>query len=139
MRLSSFAAAALALALAACGAEGGPTMKPGENCLGCHNGSGDAPRFTAAGTVYGSADAPAGAGLSGVTVHLTGSRAGETVTLTTNSVGNFFTEATLTPTIAIELTSGTLSGSMAAASGGACASCHYPGTTSGPAGRVFVQ
>jgi hypothetical protein len=80
--------AALLLALTACGgsgtntsASGNPTMRPGEDCLGCHS------EFTAAGTVYASSDATQG--LEGVQVKIYGMS--QDVTMTSNSVGNFYT------------------------------------------------
>ena len=131
-------AVAAALSLAACESEeeGSAEMDPGSNCISCHAGSDDAPRFTAAGTVYGRGDAAANEGLAGVTVTLVGSGGGETVTLTTNSVGNFFTGAPLTPPISVTVS---LGGNTAAMSGatGACAECHAPGTGVSPA-RVHV-
>lgn len=65
------------------GVQTGENMLPGDDCLRCHDGT-MAKRFTAAGTFL-----PPG---SSVTV----SAGGNTVTLTTNSVGNFFTDAPLT-------------------------------------------
>jgi hypothetical protein len=62
----------------------GPTMAPGQDCLACHDGK-TATRWTAAGTWGG----------PGNTVVIRDS-AGKTVTLTTNSVGNFYTSEALT-------------------------------------------
>jgi hypothetical protein len=128
-----------ALTLAACGGEddGNATMRPGEDCLACHS-AGEAPRFTAAGTVYPRGDAAAGAGLAGATVTLTGSRSGQVVTLTTNSAGNFHTGAPLTPPIAVTIASGGHTASMTAAPSGACAACHHPGVGAGTPPRVHV-
>lgn len=91
------ASAALALALAACGGDSksttttasaeGPTMRPGDHCLGCHDGA-TATVFTAAGTVFGSATAAAGEGVAGATVTIVG--AVQTVSMDTNAAGNFF-------------------------------------------------
>lgn len=87
-------ATALVIALAACGGadgkgEGSPTMRPGEACLGCHDGQA-ASKLTAAGTVYSNANGTAA--VAGATVVITdGTR---TLTKTTNSAGNFyFTES----------------------------------------------
>jgi hypothetical protein len=126
------------LTIAACGeegeSEGGPNMQPGSNCMSCHTG-GDAGRFTAAGTVFAGGGSNA-AGLAGAIVTIVPST-GATVTLTTNSVGNFFTSARLTPPLAIAVSSGgyvnTMSGT---ASSGACGSCHRPAGTA--AARVHV-
>ena len=126
-----------ALTLPACESEEeeGPEMLPGSNCLSCHAG-GQAGRFTAAGTVYGSGNAAAGAGVGAATVRLTGSGAGQVVTLTTNSVGNFHTSAPLTSPIAVSITLGGDTATMSGASG-TCGSCHQPGTGIRPA-RVHV-
>jgi hypothetical protein len=113
------------LTLGACGGEGeGPTMKPGSNCMACHVG-GEAGRFTAAGTVFtGGGDSAAG--LAGAVVTLVPST-GATVTLTTNSVGNFYTSATLAPPLAITVSFGGHTNAMAAAApSGACGACHAP-------------
>jgi hypothetical protein len=73
------AAFALLAGLAACVPANGPLMAPGQDCLGCHNGD-DARRWTAAGTFPG----------RGRTVVLAEAN-GNTITLRTNSVGNFYT------------------------------------------------
>jgi hypothetical protein len=136
---ATLAALALtALAVAACdgGDDEGPNMRPGSNCLSCHSGGGEAPAFTAAGTVYGAGNAAADTGVTGAVVTLTGSGSGQVVTLTTNAAGNFFTGRALTPPIAVSIA---LGGQTAAMSGpsGACASCHEPGTGVRPA-RIHV-
>jgi hypothetical protein len=64
------------------GVQAGPLMLPGDDCLRCHDGT-VAKRFTAAGTFL-----PAG---STVTI----SAGGSTVTVTTNQVGNFYTDQPL--------------------------------------------
>lgn len=84
-----FTATALLVAVAACGgtdsspstARGDGNMRPGENCLDCHNG------FTAAGTLVA---ATGGGALSGATVTIVGAL--RDATATTNSVGNFWTQ-----------------------------------------------
>lgn len=120
---------ALALAavtlLAACGEgeEEGPNMLPGSDCLSCHTG-GDAPRFTAAGTVFAGGDS--NAGVAGATVTITPS-SGAVVTLTTNSVGNFYTSRSLAPPLDISVSSGGNTNTMSGgAPSGACGSCHRP-------------
>jgi hypothetical protein len=133
------ATALAALTLAACGSDdddGGPTMLPGSNCLSCHSGSGEAPAFTAAGTVYGAGNAAADAGLQGAAVTLTGSGNGQVVTLTTNSAGNFFTSQPLTAPISVLVARGGQTATMSRATG-ACGSCHAPGTGVHPT-RVHV-
>jgi hypothetical protein len=58
----------------------GELMAPGRDCLGCHDGTNGTTRFTAAGTWT-----------PGATVTITDGAT--SVTLTANSVGNFFTSA----------------------------------------------
>lgn len=139
-RLAALAAASVLLA--ACGGgegdEGGPTMRPGSDCLSCHTG-GEPGRFTAAGTVYGRGDAASGAGLAGVTVVLVGSGAGETpAPLVTNGAGNFYTSAKLTPPISITVTGNGGSVSRPSHHAGSCGGCHQPGSGSGAPDRVHV-
>jgi len=77
------AVAALTLSLAACGGESedGINMRPGSDCLSCHDGSGEAPRFAAAGTVVRAG----GAGGLAVSVTING----VAQPTTTASSGNF--------------------------------------------------
>jgi hypothetical protein len=140
MRSVSAVALAIALlSLAACGGgegeggEGGPTMQPGSNCMSCHTG-GEAGRFTAAGTVY--AGGNSSVGVAGAVVKIVPST-GTTVTLTTNSVGNFYTSATLNPPLQISVSFGGNTNAMSSgASSGACGSCHKPAGNAAP--RVHV-
>ena len=140
MRFTSAVALTIALlSLAGCGGgeseggEGGPTMQPGSNCMSCHTG-GEAGRFTAAGTVYAGGGSSA-VGLAGAVVKIV-PKTGATVTLTTNSVGNFYTSATLNPPLDISVSFGGNTNTMASASSGACGSCHKPAGNAAP--RVHV-
>lgn len=138
MRHALATAAVAILLLAACGEgeEEGATMLPGSNCMasGCHSGGGDAPRFTAAGTVF--AGGRSTAAVAGATVTIV-PNGGATVTLTTNAAGNFFTGATLTPPLAVSVSFGGSTNDMAGgASSGACGACHEP--AAGAAARVHV-
>jgi hypothetical protein len=119
------------LALLACGgtgaeqAQGAATMRPGEDCLSCHAG------FTAAGTVYGSADAAAGDGVPGVTVTIVGADAD--VVVTTNAAGNFHTTAPFGLPASVSLALGGTTRAMGptqltARAHGGCASCHPAGS-----------
>jgi cytochrome c5 len=78
------AAGALALALAACIPDPGPTMQPGRDCMECHASGAeedDARPWTVAGTI---------AGRMGAHVAIT-DRNGWSFTLRSNRVGNFYT------------------------------------------------
>src|SRR5512138_722640 len=82
-------AASLAAVAAACDPTNGPLMKPGSDCLGCHDG-GRAKRWSVAGTIYdGPVDAP-GAAAEGATVRITDAT-GWTLERETNQAGNFYT------------------------------------------------
>lgn len=125
MRAAVLSFVLISLVFAACDSNG-PTMRPGENCLGCH-------KFTAAGTVFSSAQAGASEGVNGVTVTLVDSNQ-KTVTMTSNSAGNFYTNDSISWPANITLALGSRTASMVGASVGACASCH---STSGQ-GRVYL-
>lgn len=104
-------------------------MHPGESCARCHDGDG-APRFGTAGTVY---DGPAGSegdGLAGATVVVTDA-AGRSVALTSNSVGNFFTDQALTPPLQVTLRAPGAASQTSIAPQGDCNSCHAGGSAPG--------
>jgi hypothetical protein len=117
--------AAAAFLVLGCGGdgEGGPTMRPGDNCLGCHSGGEAA--FGAAGTVF----TAAGAGAAGLTVTLVDSVSTQAST-TTNSAGNFYFEESLVAPFQVSITDGTSTATMADAPGG-CNSCHQAGGAAG--------
>lgn len=110
---------ALVIFLVAGCEEGGPTMRPGEDCIKCHG-------FSAAGTVFPSTQASTNEGINGVTITVVDSDR-KTVTMTSNSAGNFYTEAAIKWPADITLILGGRTASMAAAPRGACASCHSTG------------
>ncbi len=137
-------ASAAAMAFAACGggegSEGSATMRPGDNCLACHSSGGAASEkaFTAAGTVYASPDAPSDAGIEGALVVLTDAN-GKVLTLTSNSVGNFYTSESLAFPLRAEVRDGNSVQRMPIAiTNGGCSSCHNQPPASGAPGRLFV-
>jgi hypothetical protein len=107
---------AAAVVLAACGEDGGegPTMKPGQDCLGCHG------NFAAAGTVRNNASGP----ISGLTVDITMGTGH--LTTTTNSVGNFYVSGSGTPSDAT-INGISMSSRSVTALNGHCNSCHTGG------------
>ncbi|RME24658.1 MAG: hypothetical protein D6806_09240 [Deltaproteobacteria bacterium] len=132
--------ALLACSFLACGGEeeeeeGGPLMAPGEACLNCHSSGGEASEhvWTAAGTVFTDANGTTGA--EGVEVQIT-DNGGNTVTLTTNSAGNFYTDQALTPPLNIQLSANGNTKSMNDAPNGNCNNCHNP---AGQAGEHLVS
>lgn len=125
--------------LSACGAlegEGGADMQPGEDCLSCHGGGGGRGGWSVAGTVFPTGTSTADAGLSGVSVVVTDSR-GQTVTVVSNSAGNFYSGAALVAPLQVKVVRNGKEVAMpSAATSGACNSCHAP---SGAASlRVFA-
>lgn len=153
----TFAVALLAnIAFVACGGDApspdatkassslpGPEMMPGENCLSCHRAGGSAARvpWTAAGTVYETADAPATAGTPQARVHIVDAQ-GKHVQLTTNAVGNFFTNEPLTPplNLAVEANGKRLDMPVPLNAQGACNGCHsHPDPIGGARGRIRLR
>lgn len=113
-------------------------MRPGENCLVCHDGSDrEAPKFTVAGTAFASSNAAATAGLGDVTVIITDTNGTET-RLTTNAAGNFYTSKAITApfTAAVERNGQRIE--MQSAQSGDCASCHANPPAGGAPGRVYA-
>ena len=119
-------------ALCACIPDNGPLMRPGEDCMACHGGTGNllpgvqrrhAKAWTAAGTVFSSAD-PA-VGVEGAYVEITDAT-GFAFSPRTNLAGNFYTRETLQfplqrACIAFE---GVTHCQQSPVAGGSCNSCH---------------
>lgn len=83
------------------GTNGSSSMEPGQACISCHASTGgEAPKFVIAGTLYPTGHEPDNCngvnGSTGAKVVVTGSN-GTAVTLTPNSVGNFYSSTTLPP------------------------------------------
>jgi len=113
----------------------GPTHRPGQPCLVCHDGGfGDPPRFTLAGTVYETPDAKVGVNGAMVTLVETD---GYTTQWTTNEAGNFYvTPDQYQPTFPLQATiqapggpavhmQTLIGGNSTLAPNGACSSCHF--------------
>ncbi len=119
-------AAALTLLLAsACVPGEGPSMRPFEDCIGCHAASGDAKSWTVAGTWA-----------KGATITVTDAN-GRTVAMRGNDVGNFYTrEALAFPyTVSVNGTpmKDSTSGAVIQVRYGGCNACHRAETvTVGP-------
>jgi hypothetical protein len=144
----------LLVGLAACGAEQGssttgaqrvelepgPRMRAGDNCLRCHSalsGTG-APVWTAAGTVYPSADARRTTGVEGATVVLT-DPAGKVVRLITNEVGNFWTDEPLATDFRVRLEyEGRVADMPIPPPAGSCNACHSVPPVGEALGRIRV-
>jgi hypothetical protein len=130
-------AATLAFGLVACVPNDGPSMLPGEDCLSCHNGT-RAGAWTVAGTVYSDPNAPTYAGEEGAQVIVTGAD-GKVLTLTSNSVGNFYTAEAIAKPFTVVIQRGSFKMVMTAPpTTGACSACHTVPPTDGAPGRLFV-
>lgn len=130
----------LALSTTACVPDEGPSMRPGEDCLSCHDGD-RGPKWSVAGTVFGDPQAAATGGVLAAQVLITDAT-GRNLTLTTNEVGNFYTAEELTFPIRVEVQK---DGKRMAMSDsppvGSCNYCHSPQPPEGEddvPGRLFV-
>ena len=119
-------------------------MEPGQACINCHGSTGgEAPKFVIAGTLYPTGHEPDNCngvnGSTGAKVVVTGSN-GTVVTLTPNSVGNFYSSTTLPPPYKAKVvnTAGVERVMSGTASSGDCNSCHtLSGANSAP-GRITL-
>ncbi len=120
----------------------GPNMRSGENCLSCHRAGGLASvkPWTAAGTVFRTADSPLDDGVEGATITITDS-AGKVVSLTSNAVGNFYTLEPLQKPLqmAIEYEGRRAQMPIPLDAQGACNACHSsPDAIGGAKGRIRI-
>ncbi len=118
------------------GAERGPEMAPGSDCMSCHGG-GRGRSFQVAGTIMGAyKDSTQCDGVSGATVTITDAT-GRSIEMTSNSVGNFFDQTYLTPPYTAKVS---LNGKEVAMktpqTDGACGSCHTETGANGAPGRI---
>jgi hypothetical protein len=140
--------ASVAALLAACVPAEGPLMRPGEDCLECHGGGtapGEPPtvadregarRWTVAGTVYATPDAPAGRGVRGAKVHLRDAN-GWAFTLETNLAGNFYTAEPVRFPLAVAVEhEGRFLRMPDPVEWGGCSGCHRLPPRQGAPGRV---
>jgi hypothetical protein len=120
----------LCVLLVAC--NNGPLMTPGEDCHGCH---GD---FTVSGTVFKSPDALPQFGLGGASV-LVDDAAGRSLSLTTNSAGNFYTREDLTFPLTVSVQLGENVRRMAPlVDQPGCNNCHDVPPIGSATGRIFI-
>jgi hypothetical protein len=121
--------------------EPGPTMRPGDNCLRCHNPLGQAARrpWSAAGTVFPTLDAERTEGVPGVTVSIEDAEGQLVVTLVTNEAGNFYTDAALPDPFFVSLENeGERIAMPCAPPAGSCNACHSPNPVGYAPGRIYV-
>jgi hypothetical protein len=108
---------------------GGGHMLPGSDCLDCHDGSEAMSAFTIGGTVFESATCPSG--VEGATVHLEDVNSGATLELTTNEMGNFYSDEALAGPFWISVEKDGATATMEDPGSGSCNSCHREGSTTG--------
>ena len=108
----------------------GSIMLPGATCQNCHGNN-----FSIAGTVF--SDSDGGSKSSGATIFITDST-GKSVTLTSNSVGNFYSTSSMRPPLTAEIDQNGWTMAMSSqATTGACNSCHKCGGAAG--GKLYAN
>jgi hypothetical protein len=123
------------------GGRAAPTMNPGEACISCHQRQRDAPRFSAAGTVYTNYDEPDDCnGVEGATVRVTDAD-GQAYTAISNAAGNFYFDertARIVPpyTATVTWPDGRVASMGGAQDTGDCNSCHGQTGAQGAPGRI---
>jgi hypothetical protein len=126
------------------GSEGSGSMQPGVACIHCHASSGgEAPSFTIAGTLYPTAHEPdlcdgANGSTDGAKVVITDAN-GKSVSLTPNSVGNFYyTGSVATPFHAKVTYMGRERDMVAGQTSGDCNTCHTQSGAMSAPGRIIL-
>jgi hypothetical protein len=118
----------------------GPLMRPGTNCLRCHQSSGSAARvpFSVGGTIFPKKDSTACSGVSGVTIQVT-DKNGKSISLLSNAVGNFYSTEKMEPPLKMEaMLEGRTQVMPGTSPTGGCALCHsWPDAVSA-LGRIRV-
>jgi uncharacterized membrane protein len=127
------------------GTNGSGNMEPGQACITCHaTTGGEAPTFVIAGTLYPTGHEPdncngVNGSTSGAKVVVTGN-GGTSVTLTPNSVGNFYSTTRMSPPYQAKVVSATGAERVMATSvtTGDCNSCHTQNGASSAPGRITL-
>jgi hypothetical protein len=123
------------------GARPGPTHRPGQPCLLCHDGAlGDPQEFSIAGTVYQNAADKQPARNAVIELK---SADGSRVTFTTNAAGNFYAAAQrYSPKYPLEVSvsyqSQTVSMTSVVGRDGSCAGCHVDPAGPASPGHVYA-
>jgi hypothetical protein len=121
------------------GNEESALMHPGRECIACHQKQGEGPLFRVAGTVYEADGEEAGCfGFSGAQVVISAGD-GQTVTLDTNSAGNFMHEGVLALPLQVKVVhAGKTRPMLSPVSDGDCNSCHAATGLEGAPGRILL-
>jgi hypothetical protein len=118
----------------------GATMQPGDACISCHANSGEAPRYSIAGTVYPTGHEPSmcqAAGVAGAQVAIADSQG--THIYSVNSVGNFAgSDAIATPFRAELRYAGKVRAMATPQTSGDCNACHTENGAQGAPGRILL-
>ncbi len=123
------------------GVKKGPTHRPGQPCIVCHDGAiGDPPAFSVAGTVFVAEGDRTAANRA--TVALTDST-GKTYSTTTNTAGNFYvapSEFTPNYPMKVAVTYGGVTVKMTSLIGrdGSCGGCHTDPAGPASPGHVYI-
>lgn len=114
-------------------------MHPGLACIACHQSQGEGPTLRIAGTVHAAEHEAADCfGVSGAEVVVTDANA-QTVTLATNSAGNFMHSADVAFPIQVKVTFGGKAREMLSpVTDGDCNGCHDETGAQGAPGRVLL-
>lgn len=120
----------------------GPDMAPGEACIACHQGSGEAPQFSIAGTVYPTAHEPdncvGGTTTGPATITITDSN-GKVVALPVSAGGNFYYQGAIALPYKAKVTVGSAERDMSASqTSGDCNSCHTQTGAQNAPGRIMA-
>jgi hypothetical protein len=102
-------------------------MRPGDDCLGCHSGGGEAKAWTVAGTtgIGGTADALPGRQGSSIAIS---DASGRSFTICANQAGNFYTAEAVTFPLSVAVDGQPMTGAV---NDGSCNNCHGHGPGSG--------
>jgi len=123
------------------GNEESPLMRPGGDCVGCHESTGEGPRYEAAGTVFTALDEVDDCnGEPQIEVEITDSE-GTVWTTTTNAAGNFWFNTDMNPVYPITalVRNGAAERPMLTPQeSGNCAVCHTTEGANGAAGRIIA-
>lgn len=114
-------------------------MHPGGSCIACHESQGEGPVFQVAGTVYASAAEKTDClGSAGPEVVVTGDD-GKSVTLATNSAGNFSHQGALAFPLKVKVVQGGKTRDMLSpVTDGDCNGCHDETGKQGAPGRILA-
>ncbi|HET9957903.1 MAG TPA: hypothetical protein VFQ61_25570 [Polyangiaceae bacterium] len=117
-------------------------MRPGEACIACHAQTGDAPKFTIAGTVYPTGHEPNDCNgvtaATATTIVITDANQVEHK-ISANSAGNFMLSTSVaTPYTAKVVTSVGERKMFSPQTSGDCNSCHTQDGSNGAPGRVLI-